>query len=228
MDRGNNVYVTGNSFSTWGEDPIRAHSGNHDAFVAKLTSNGTMVWNTFLGSTSSDYGRGIAVGGAADNVYVIGQSSGSVFVAKLYSSGALQWTSYMGSSEDDLAGGIAVDQNEYIYVVGSSLSSWGDPVRYHSTGGFWDAFAAKYNSSGTRIWNTFLGSGHDDFGSGIAVDGSGNVYVTGISFLTWDTPRRAHAGDNDAFVVKLNNIGRAPMEHLSGFSQRRFRQRSGG
>lgn len=64
-------------------------------------------------------------------------------------------------------------------------------------------------------WNTFLGSGNDDYSSGIALDASGNVYVAGISSATWGNPVRAFTGiNNDAFVAKLDFNG-ACMEHLS-------------
>ena len=52
-----------------------------------------------------------------------------------------------------------------------------------------DAFAAKLDSNGTLTWNTFLGgSGSVTSGYGIAVDGSGNVYVSGYSDATWGSP----------------------------------------
>jgi hypothetical protein len=59
----------------------------------------------------------------------------------------------------------------------------------------------------TLQWHTFMGSSSDDFGRGIAVDGSGNVYVAGDSDATWGSPVNAHAGDWDAFVAKLDSSG---------------------
>ena len=56
-------------------------------------------------------------------------------------------------------------------------------------------------------WNTFLGGSEKDEGTSIAVDDSGNVYIAGFSDATWGSPINAHAGNNDAFVAKLNSSG---------------------
>jgi hypothetical protein len=88
-----------------------------------------------------------------------------------------------------------------VYVTGYSDATWGNPVSTHAGG--YDAFEAKLDSSGNLVWNTFLGSTDDDYGYGIAVDASSNLYVTGLSTDTWGSPVRAHAGNWDAFVAKL-------------------------
>jgi hypothetical protein len=67
-----NVYVTGYSAATWGS-PLHAHAGGSDIVVVKLNSNGALQWHTFYGSSSSDYGNGIAVG-PSSNVHVAGYS----------------------------------------------------------------------------------------------------------------------------------------------------------
>ena len=54
-----NVYVAGYSSATW-DSPVRAFSGVYDAFAAKLDSNGTLIWNTFLGSGGTDHGYAVA------------------------------------------------------------------------------------------------------------------------------------------------------------------------
>ncbi len=59
-DGSGNTYVAGQSTATWGS-PIRAFSGNVDAFVVKLDRNGTLLWNTFLGGTTDDFGVGLSV-----------------------------------------------------------------------------------------------------------------------------------------------------------------------
>ena len=61
MDGSGNVYVAGNSAASWGT-PVRAYSSGNDAFAAKLTSSGTLSWNTFLGGSGNDYGYAIARG----------------------------------------------------------------------------------------------------------------------------------------------------------------------
>src|ERR1700752_4090024 len=120
LDASGNVYVTGNSNATWGA-PIRAYTmGISDSFVAKLNTNGTLLWNTFLGGTGIDEAREIAVGGSG-NVYVTGRSSSTwgspviraytadmdAFVANVDTNGNLVWNSFLGGSAFDEAYGIA-------------------------------------------------------------------------------------------------------------------------
>ena len=217
VDGSGNVYVAGRSDATWGS-PVRAYSSSSDAFAAKLDSSGNLTWNAFLGGSGNDYGYGVAVDGSG-NVYVTGLSAATwgspvrafssfsdAFAAKLNSSGGLTWNTFLGGSGSDEGDGVAVDGSGNVYVTGYSTATWGSPLRAY--GGSFDAFAAKLDSSGNLAWNTFLGaSGVEDFGQGVAVDGSGNVYVTGNSAATWGSPVRAFTGGYDAFVAKLNSSG---------------------
>ncbi len=221
VDGSGNVYVSGDSGATWGS-PVRAYSGLYDAFAAKLDSSGELTWNTFLGGSGSDSGGAIAVDGGG-NVYVAGYSydawgcsptactvraftSGvDAFAAKLGSSGGLTWNTFLGGSGSDYGEAIVIDGNWNVYVAGEG-GGWGSPVRAY-TAGDWDAFAAKLDSSGGLTWNTFLGGSAEDRDGGIAVDGSGNVYVTGYSLATWGSPVRAYTFGYDAFAAKLNSSG---------------------
>src|SRR5207248_2098788 len=108
------------------------------------------------------------------------------FVTKLDASGNLMWNTFFGGTGHDEGYPIALDGSGNIYVAGASLATWGSPVNAFS--GDNDAFVAKLDSTGNLTWNTFLGSSGTDFGYGLAVDGSGNVYVAGYSSATWGSP----------------------------------------
>lgn len=66
-----------------------------------------------------------------------------------------------------------------------------------------DAFAAGLNSSGVLGWHAFLGGEGTEYEYDLAVDGSGYLYVAGISGATWGVPVRLYIAQWDAFVVKL-------------------------
>jgi hypothetical protein len=217
VDASGNVYVGGTSGYTWG-NPIRPIAGT-DAFAAKLNASGVLQWNTFLGGNGGDEGKSIAVDGTG-NVYVAGTSyetwgspirphSGSpcdAFAAKLNSSGVLQWNTFLGGGGYCAGEGIAVDGSGNSYVTGSGDGTWGNPIRPFS--GQKSAFAAKLSASGVLQWNTFLGGDGWTWAYGIAVDGSGNVYVGGRSYQTWGSPVKPFGGNyQDAFAAKLNANG---------------------
>jgi hypothetical protein len=218
VDAGGNVYVAGYSTATWGS-PISAHHGSFDAFLAKLDSNGNLTWNTFIGGSGNEAPTGLALD-VAGNAYVTGYCtatwgspvsafSGGIydaFVAKLDSNGALIWNTFVGGGPDDRGNAIAVDLSGNVYLAGLSRSSWGTPVRAFS-GGPYDAFAAKLDSSGAFVWNTFLGGGGTDHGYAVAVDVTGNVYVVGFSTASWESPVRAFSGVDAAFAAKLDSGG---------------------
>jgi len=181
---------------------------------------------------------GIAVDGLG-NAYVTGYTSSTdfptasplqpangggtdAFVAKLNASGsALLYSTYLGGNSGDFASGIAVDGSGNAYVTGWTSSTnfpTASPLQPALAGGS-DAFVAKLNAAGSALlYSTYLGgSGSEaEFLSStgrIAVDGSGNAYVTGVTssrdFPTVNPLQPALAGFLDTFVAKLNAAGSA-------------------
>jgi hypothetical protein len=150
----------------------------------------------------------------------------TAFVAKLNPAGsALVYSTYLGGSGSDGGTGIAVDAAGNAYVTGETASTdfpTANPLQ-PSLGGAEDAFVAKLNPAGSAlVYSTYLGGNSDDSGSGIAVDGAGNAYVTGSTTST-DFPtanplqgvcdncyyKSETAWSGDAFVAKLNPAGNA-------------------
>jgi hypothetical protein len=216
VDGNGEIVVTGTSYHGWGS-PMRPYSGWSDAFVAKLSNSGGIIWNTFLGSSDFDDGCAIAVD-ANGSCYVTGSSEATwgdpvddyssmsdVFVAKLNGNGVLVWNTFLGGDSSDDGARIAVDGSGGLYLVGDSGSSWGMPVRPFS--GDVDAFVAKMSNSGTLVWNTFLGAAAEDRGCDIKVDETGCSYLAGTSATSWETPLRAYSGNFDAFSAKLDSNG---------------------
>lgn len=209
-DGSGNIFVTGRSDATWGS-PLSTYDAGFDIFVAKLNaSTGSLTWHTFLSYGSFDYGFSIAVNSSGD-VFIAGYG-GSTLVAKFNpSTGNLIWDTLLGSTGIDTGYGIAVDNSSgNIVVVGQSGASWGSPIRLYTPPNepFSDGFVAGLNpDTGSVIWNTFLGGGGSDAAYSVAVDGSGNVFISGGSDATWGSPVGAFTGypDADGFIAKLSN-----------------------
>jgi hypothetical protein len=143
-----------------------------------------------------------------------GGSGDDAFVTKLNAPGsALVYSTYIGGSGDDLGVGIAVDSLGNAYVTGYTASTnfpTMNPLQ-QAFGGSSDAFVAQLNPSGSvLVYSTYLGGSSSDSGLGIAVDSSGNAYVTGYTastnFPTMNPLQQALGGGfTDAFVSKIGN-----------------------
>ena len=228
VDSLGNALVTGETASAgWaGGGYDTSHNGNKDAFVAKLTPSGGLIWSTYMGGGGTDFGNGIAVD-SFGNALVTGFTSSSgwagggydtsynggtdAFVAKLTPSGGHVWSTYMGRSSSDGGNGIAVDSFGNALVTGSTSSSgWALGGFDTSHNGSNDAFVAKLTPSGGHIWSTYMGGSSSDGGNGIAVDSLGNAFVAGSTESAgwadggFDT---SHNGGPDAFVAKISGAG---------------------
>lgn len=191
VDASGNIYVTGTSLGS---------GSSWDYATVKYNSSGTQQWVARYNGTGngSDGAYSISVD-STGNVYVTGSSLGSggtsddFATVKYNSSGTQQWASrYNGpANSGDDAYCVVVDGSGNVYVTGGSGGS--------GTGS--DYATVKYNSSGTQQWaSRYNGSGStDDAAYSVAVDSSGNVYVTGSSGA-------GAAGTNFA-TLKYNSSG---------------------
>ena len=221
-DSSGNVYVIGyyRGTVTIGSTTLTS-AGNADAFVAKYDTSGTPQWAKSIGDTGTDAGLGIATD-SSGNVYVIGYYRGTVtigsitltsagnadvFVAKYNTSGTVQWAKSIGGPDNINGNGIATDSGENVYVIGqySGTIDFGSGTSLNSAGSF-DAFIAKYDTSGTVQWAKSIGGTSYDDGNSVATDSSGNVYVTGRYYgtVTIGSTTLTSAGDADAFVAKYS------------------------
>jgi Beta-propeller repeat len=220
--------------------------GEYDS-GAPLVIDPVLVYSTKLGGTDSDAGYAIALD-AAGNAYVTGDTSSTnfpgtkprqrtirggtdVFVAKFSADGSgLLYATYLGGSGDDVGYGIAVDKAGNAYITGDTRSADFPTAKpwQAKLGGAVDAFVAKLSADGAQLlYSTYFGGGGGERGLGIAVDGAGNAYITGYTNST-DLPvanafQGAFAGGNaDAFVLKLNPDGSAPVyaTYLGGGNDR--------
>ena len=169
VDNAGNVYVTGLIYDT------TRH--NNDYMTVKYNAFGFAQWAARYNGpgNGSDGATAIAVD-SIGNVYVTGQSvgdtSGNDYATIKYNAfGFAQWAArYNGPGNgSDGATAIAVDGVGNVYATGYSFSD---------TGGF-DYATIKYDSAGVQQWVARYNGGSDDYATAIAIDGQGNVYVTG-------------------------------------------------
>jgi len=240
VDSAGNAYVTGSTnstnFPTAGPLQAANGGGQYDVFVAKLNPSGSaLVYSTYLGGSGQDSGDGIAVD-SSGNAYLTGHTNSpnfpavsplqpsyggggwDAFVTKLNPAGsALVYSTYLGGSGQDMGYSIAVDSAGNAYVTGQTQSlnfPTASPLRAAHGGSMFDPFVAKVNAAGSAlVYSTYLGGSGMDCGYGIAVDASGNAYVTGYTYST-DFPtasplQAAFSGSYDAFVTKMSGSGSA-------------------
>ncbi len=126
------------------------------------------------------------------------------------------WGTYYGGNGLEHGWDCVVDNNTDIITTGGTRSSsFIATTGSHQTvfAGFQDAFVAKFDSSGTRLWSTYFGGTADDYGTSCDVDGNLNIYVTGstgssTSISTTGSFQSSHGGGAyDGFLAKFNSSG---------------------
>jgi hypothetical protein len=209
-----------------------------DGFVAKLTSAGSFGWGYAFGSTIiEDEALGI-VSDAAGNIFTTGVFCGSVdfapgpsvltlttsldaaFVTKINSSGNLVWAKKVNSATLFAFGtDIALDQSANVYYCGAFRGTTDfDPgagtATLTSNGSPLDLFISKLDSAGNYTWAKGMGSTGSEQAGGIAVDATGNTWITGVYASSFDFDPTsaivnlpAPAGSNDVYISKFDNSG---------------------
>jgi len=230
------IYITGFTNSTNGIASASAYQTNlfsgTDVFIGKFNSSGQRVWSTYYGGESGDYAFDIAVGNHND-VIIVGRtvsttnfatpgafktstgSTGDAFILKFDTSGKRQWATYYGGTDYDYANSVIVDDNGNIYLTGETnsinLATAGTHQYYKDDS--YDAYIAKFNTNGQRIWATYYGGNDFDKGESIVLDKNKNIYITGVTLssnkIATSTAFQKIRGDsNDAFLAKFDSNGK--------------------
>jgi len=225
VDSSGNVYVTGSS---------RSSGIDSDSATIKYNSSGVEQWVArYNGTGNDDDGTGSIAIDSSGNVYVTGSSVGletnkDYITIKYNNSGVEQWVArYNGTSDyEDGADSIAIDSSGNVYVTGYS----------HGSGTYDDYVTIKYNNAGVEQWIArYNGIANDsDYANAIAIDSSGNVYVTGSSeglgiYFDYVTIKYNNEGveqwvaryngpgneDDSATTISVDNLGNV---YVTGYS----------
>ena len=231
------AYVTGYTYSK--NFPVlnavqpEFAGGLIDAFVAKLTSSGSLAYSSYLGGSDADHGRSIAVdlqgaayvagatasanfpGAPVGRQVLTGDSDG--FVVKLSPLGSpLLYSNLLGGGSGEEAFSVAVDAVGNAYIAGVTTSN-DFPVleAFQPTfAGRADIFVTKLSATGaTTLFSSYLGGSRNESRPCVAIDGSGRLHVMGTTgstnFPTVNPVQAAMAGGTDMFIARMQASGTA-------------------
>lgn len=235
VDSGGEAYIAGDTTSgnlaSSGGAVQAGYGGSGDAFVARLATDGTLEYLSYLGGAAQDNGRAIALSATGDMIVggstlssnfpiqtvvqptLGGQSDG--FVTRINATGtALVYSTYHGGAGPENVAALAVDETDAVYFGGTtgSLDTFPTtPGAYRTTfqGGSSDGYVAKLAPDGSGlVYSTYLGGSVVDGVLALAVDSDHYAYVTGLTSSSFNfpvtdgTPLYA-GGAFDAFLTRL-------------------------
>jgi hypothetical protein len=205
-DSSGNVYLTGYTYGNL----AGKNAGWGDVWIAKYDSSGNQQWTKQFGSSADDFSNGISIDNSG-NVYLTGNTKGDLaetnagysdaWVAKYDANGSQLWTKQFGTSDENYSNGIATDSSGNIYLTGNTK---GDLVGKNAGSFGYDAWVAKYDSTGNQQWTKQFGTSSWDYSNEIATDSSGNVYLTGH---TEGDLAGQNAGWGDVWIAKYDSTG---------------------
>ncbi len=204
-----------------------------DSFLVKFDMNGNREWGTYYGGDSYDDSYGVVVD-YLDNVIICGATRSNIFpttpgahqptkggayydydafLAKFSSNGDIVWNTLYGGQEIDEGYNVDVDSNNNVFLVGYSWSqnAIATPDTFQeSSDGSPDAFLAKFNPLGTRLWGTYYGGSSSDGGLDIEIDALGDLYLLGYTFgstnlATPGSHQENYNAEIDNFLVKFKD-----------------------
>ena len=221
LDSAGNAYITGftGSTATFGTHKLVA-GGSWRFFVARLSTTGKFSWVVSSGGPNMTIGTGIAVDskghvlvhGTFNTKATIGttvlHSGGAqdTFVAKADgATGKWQWAVAAGGPSPDSSAGIALDAADNAYITGSFVYQMGFTKSLVFTSkGKGDVYLARLSPAGKFLGALAAGGAQQDVGTGLAVDGKGNVYLTGAfaGSASFGKLKVSSKGDSDIFLYK--------------------------
>jgi hypothetical protein len=232
LDSSGDVYVTGVTASTNFPSTLptfqTTYAGDGDVFVTEFNPAATgLLFSTFLGGTGDDTPAQILLS-SFGNLFLVGSTTSNnfpttsgvfqpdyagnqdAFLTEMKPDGsALIYSTYIGGTGVDFGNAVAIDSSGNAYVAGSTQSTdfpTKNPIQLGNVG-LYDAFVTEVSPTGTLVYSTYLGGTLNDYGTGIAVDNTGDVTISGYTystnFPTQDALQSALGGGSDIFITQF-------------------------
>jgi len=206
VDSRGNIYVTE---TVWKENYYGfKQQGQHDVILLKFNNKGEQEWARQLATPASEFASGIALD-SKENVVVLWENLGrsGVFFAKYSPDGTQQWIRELNLFAS--ASGIYFDKKDNIVIVGYTMQDLDDGKNT----GYYDFFVLKFDQQGRRIWSSLYGTDNNDMAADVVVDDTGNIYVVGSTFGSFN------GRDRGIFVTKYDPEGnRMWLKQFSGLN----------
>lgn len=201
VDPSNNVILAGEFYgtTTFGSTELTS-SGNRDAFIAKYSSTGDVLWAHRMGTDADDAAYGIATDSDGD-IYLSGRRWGSpVSLWKYNADGEQLW-----EAEAPQASDIALDASNNIFLSGSFTGTYTVGTSEITSNGYNDFFVARFDPSGNGSWAVSGGASQDDRAQGLAVDryGAPIVVVDFRDSFDFAGETVTSKGEQDLMVFRL-------------------------
>ena len=239
VDGNDYVYLAGetrSSSSIASSGHQNSFGGSLDAFLVQFDESGSIQWATYYGGSGSDIGYS-CVTDASDNVYLTGSTNSAsaiasgghqntkgtgtdAFLVQFDASGSVQWATYYGGNNTDIAYSCATDGSENVYISGYTLSTnaIASAGYQNSLGGNEDAFLAKFDLSGTRLWASYYGGTGSDYAQSCATYGPRFVYIVGNTNSSTAIAANGHQNTKgsgiDAFIAKFEDCITPSPDHI--------------
>jgi len=203
-DGAGGVYVGGDTSGDLGGPS----AGDRDAWISHYDSAGNQLWIRQLGTIGTDAAAAAAADGAGGVYFggftardLGGPSAGQTdaWLARYDSAGNQLWIRQFGTRQEDGLYAAALDAAGGVYVGGQTWGALGGPLV-----GATDAWLARYDGAGNRLWIHQLGSSQHDAAYAASPDGAGGLYMGG---LTYGALVRPPVGQGDAWLARYDGAG---------------------
>lgn len=225
-DSFDNIVLTGGSSSA--DFPIKnafrpVYSGSRDGVIVKIDSNGQLLFSSYFGGSSDDFGESITID-SNDNIYITGTTYSSDFYSKnafqtscngidgfllkISSSGSLVFSTCIGGNFIDNSWSVSVGEDKEIFIAGSTSSDKFPGIENQTMSSLHDAFLSVFSSNGQLLKSMYFGGSAYDDARSILVDRIGEILLVGYTYSPdipiLDAFQMNLSGPNDFFISKYS------------------------